>query len=106
MVAVALHGAHSYVVLTNSTLSPLIKLQSASGTATANGIGSLRVPLSHFAGNRTAEFLNRTLSAVPAGICYREVPTESLLIDDVYHHGHVVGNGVSENCAENGLHDR
>lgn len=93
---VCLHSAHAYVVLTNSTVSPFIKLHSANGTATVNTSTKAWSPPSLGAVNRTAEFLNRTLADVPAGICYREVATESLLLEDGYQHGHVLGNGVSE----------
>lgn len=42
--------------------------------------------------NRTADFLNETLSSIPKGICYREVPTASLRLDPYYDAA--PGNGV------------
>lgn len=42
--------------------------------------------------NRTAIFLNETLSSIPKGICYREVPTASLRLDPYYDSA--PGNGV------------
>lgn len=85
---VCLHSAHAYAVLTNSTVSPFMAEVNTSTKAWS--------PPSLGAVNRTAEFLNRTLADVPAGICYREVATESLRLEDGYQHGHVLGNGVSE----------